>query len=247
LLPPCQFSKVKTTKELALIKFAFRRLNSLLMSGETAKGFGRNPNIIFLIPTPVFGAGLIEAIPDTAILKNMKADTSMKARLGICGHPNAIISGTANRSANDGTITRFGRKVQNKSLLIFAGEAYNVEMGSATNSSRRNVARLLAVCSTQHPRTPSTSPPIRTQPFAQTSRHLQILCGCWLRPPRSFMSDPDDRITSNSQQIWAACRMRGAVVCKRRRPVPANHRAHAVAAGMQTAGAQGAEGQDGRR
>src|SRR5260370_24627897 len=59
----------------------------------------------------------------------MKADTSMKARLGISGHPNAIISGTANHSADDGTITRFGWKAQNKSLLVFAGEAYNVEMG----------------------------------------------------------------------------------------------------------------------
>ena len=52
----------------------------------------------------------------------MKVDTSMKARLGISGHPNAIISGTANRSANDGTITRFGWKAQNKSLLVFAGD-----------------------------------------------------------------------------------------------------------------------------
>jgi CxxC motif-containing protein (DUF1111 family) len=34
-----------------------------------------------------------------------------------------------NRSANDGTVTRFGWKAQNKSLLIFASEAYNVEMG----------------------------------------------------------------------------------------------------------------------
>src|SRR5579859_6295428 len=34
-----------------------------------------------------------------------------------------------NRSANDGTMTRFGWKAQNKSLLMFAAEAYNVEMG----------------------------------------------------------------------------------------------------------------------
>jgi CxxC motif-containing protein (DUF1111 family) len=98
-------------------------------AGNPITGQGGNHNIIFRIPTPVFGAGLIEAIPDAAILKNMKADTPMKARLGISGHPNAIISGTANRSANDGTITRFGWKAQNKSLLVFAGEAYNVEMG----------------------------------------------------------------------------------------------------------------------
>jgi len=44
-------------------------------------------------------------------------------------HPNAHLGGNTNRSANDGTITRFGWKAQNKSLLLFAGEAYNVEMG----------------------------------------------------------------------------------------------------------------------
>ena len=49
--------------------------------------------------------------------------------MGISGHANAHLSGNANRSANDGTITRFGWKAQNKSLLMFAGEAYNVEMG----------------------------------------------------------------------------------------------------------------------
>src|SRR5260370_525529 len=92
-------------------------------------GTGGNPNIILRIPTPVFGAGLIEAIPDSAILANMKAQAHLKRPLGIFGHPNAHLSGNANRSANDGTITRFGWKAQNKSLLLFSGEAYNVEMG----------------------------------------------------------------------------------------------------------------------
>jgi CxxC motif-containing protein (DUF1111 family) len=100
-----------------------------LPAGNPLTGQGGNANIIFRIPTPVFGAGLIEAIPDSAILANMTADTSRKGQLGISGHPNAMISGTANRSANDGTLTRFGWKAQNKSLLMFAGEAYNVEMG----------------------------------------------------------------------------------------------------------------------
>jgi CxxC motif-containing protein (DUF1111 family) len=47
------------------------------------------------------------------------------------------ISGSFNRNGNDGTITRFGWKAQNKSLLIFAGEAYNVEMG-VTNDNFPN-------------------------------------------------------------------------------------------------------------
>jgi CxxC motif-containing protein (DUF1111 family) len=37
--------------------------------------------------------------------------------------------GRVNRNANDGTVTRYGWKAQNKSPLVFAGEAYNVEQG----------------------------------------------------------------------------------------------------------------------
>jgi CxxC motif-containing protein (DUF1111 family) len=102
---------------------------NFLPAGNPLSGQGGNPNIIFRIPTPVFGAGLLEAVPDSAILANMKANASLKAGLGISGHANAHLSGNANISANDGTITRFGWKAQNKSLIMFAGEAYNVEMG----------------------------------------------------------------------------------------------------------------------
>ena len=98
-------------------------------AGNPLTGQGGNPNIIFRIPTPVFGAGLIEAIPDSAILANARSNASEKSALGISGHANAHLSGNVNRSANDGTITRFGWKAQNKSLLMFASEAYNVEMG----------------------------------------------------------------------------------------------------------------------
>lgn len=78
-------------------------------------------NLIFRIPTPVYGAGLIENITDETVLGNMQANTSLKQQLGISGHPNT--------SANDGSVTRFGWKAQNKSLEMFAGEAYNVEIG----------------------------------------------------------------------------------------------------------------------
>jgi len=76
-------------------------------------------NVIFRIPTPVFGAGLIENLDDSTLLKNQV--TNLNNDLGI--------SGTFNHNGNDGTISRFGWKAQNKSLHIFAGEAYNVEMG----------------------------------------------------------------------------------------------------------------------
>jgi CxxC motif-containing protein (DUF1111 family) len=78
-------------------------------------------NVIFRIPTPVFGAGLIEQIPDKVIRANQASKALLKGALGI--------SGRTNHNGNDGTIARFGWKAQNKSLLLFSGEAYNVEMG----------------------------------------------------------------------------------------------------------------------
>jgi len=78
-------------------------------------------NLIFRTPTPVFGGGLVEAIPDSAIVANMRSQLDRKRRLGIAGRPNT--------NGNDGSITRFGWKAQNKSLELFAAEAYNVEMG----------------------------------------------------------------------------------------------------------------------
>src|SRR5467141_1151458 len=94
----------------------------------------QNNNVIFRIPTPVFGAGLIEQIPDSAILANMSSNGNQKGALGIRGHANfdatgRTITGISNNNGNDGTIARFGWKAQNKSLLLFSGEAYNVEMG----------------------------------------------------------------------------------------------------------------------
>jgi len=86
-------------------------------------------NLIFRIPTPLFGAGLIEEIQDATILASLAAERSTRAALGIIGRPNRQGPGRANTSSNDGSITRFGWKAQNKSLLIFAGEAYNVEQG----------------------------------------------------------------------------------------------------------------------
>jgi len=76
-------------------------------------------NVIFRIPTPTFGAGLIENLDDSTLLKNQLINLNNNFGIG----------GAFNRNGNDGTITRFGWKAQNKSLHIFSGEAYNVEMG----------------------------------------------------------------------------------------------------------------------
>ncbi|HET6840329.1 MAG TPA: di-heme oxidoredictase family protein, partial [Candidatus Angelobacter sp.] len=76
-------------------------------------------NLIFRIPTPLFGTGLLENLDDSTLLINR--NKNLANNLGIAGD--------FNRSGNDNTISRFGWKAQNKSLHIFAGEAYNVEMG----------------------------------------------------------------------------------------------------------------------
>lgn len=78
-----------------------------------------NDNISFRIPTPLFGLGLVENIEDSSLQSVLVTHYTGPFYVG----------GTFNRSPNDGTISRFGWKAQNKSLELFAGEAYNVEQG----------------------------------------------------------------------------------------------------------------------
>src|SRR6202012_5262330 len=95
-------------------------------------------NVALRIPTPTFGAGLLEAIPDAVILANRDAAGQGKRALAISGHEN--------RNGNDGTITRFGWKAQNKSLEVFSGEAYNVEMGVSNELFPNERANPPAAC-----------------------------------------------------------------------------------------------------
>jgi CxxC motif-containing protein (DUF1111 family) len=78
-------------------------------------------NVAFRTPLQMLGLGLIESIQDREILARFNATANQRRALGIAGR--------ANRSGNNGTITRFGWKAQNMSVTMFAGEAYSVEMG----------------------------------------------------------------------------------------------------------------------
>ena len=98
-------------------------------------------NVIFRIPTPVFGLGLVEATPDSALQANLAATRAARTA--------ARIGGTFNTTGNDGTITRFGWKAQNKSLMVFSGEAYNVEQG-VSNEVFPNERGLVAGCVFNH-------------------------------------------------------------------------------------------------
>lgn len=97
------------------------RLQTCGLAQPNFEQMGQLNNVSYRIPTPVFGAGLIENIPETTIEANAQESSAAKRGLGISGHPN--------RTPNDGTISRFGWKAQNKSLQLFSGEAYSVEMG----------------------------------------------------------------------------------------------------------------------
>jgi hypothetical protein len=110
-------------------------------------------NLSFRIPLQMFGLGLIDSIQDQTILASFNATANQRSALGITGHPN--------RSANDGTITRFGWKAQNKSITVFAGEAYNVEMG-ITNELFPTATEENSAC--QGPDKPEPNDVTRTAP-----------------------------------------------------------------------------------
>lgn len=83
-------------------------------------------NVIFRIPTPTFGEGLVESTPDANLIAVQTAHAAEQAQFGI--------SARFNHDPEDGTITRFGWKAQQKSLLAFAAEAELVEEGVTTDA-----------------------------------------------------------------------------------------------------------------
>ena len=70
-----------------------------------------NKNVSFRIPTPTFGLGLVENVADADLVNNAALEHGINS-----GVKNAVL----NRNGNDGTVTRFGWKAQNKSLLLFS-------------------------------------------------------------------------------------------------------------------------------
>ena len=100
--------------------------------------FSDTANLSFRIPTPVFGAGLIDNIPDTVILANRTAQAAQKLKLGLRGEPNMDSAGA---------IGKFGWKAQHHSLMTFTGDAYRNEMGVPNQASKYRREPLSAACS----------------------------------------------------------------------------------------------------
>src|SRR5947207_3455398 len=158
-------------------------------------------NVVFRIPTPVFGLGLVENVSDGALEASLAANAQQKRALGI--------SGRFNRNGNDGTIARFGWKAQNKSLLLFSGEAYNVEMG-ITNELFQNERDSDPAC--QFKVTPNDSTPLVSENTASPSASFQNdidLFAAFMRfsappTPASAAATPVAQTTPAAQTTGAA-------------------------------------------
>lgn len=84
------------------------------------------------LPPPVFGVGLIEAIPESAILAN--ADSADSDRDGISGRPNWVyvaeyVPANTPGAGEQLRIGRFGRKAQTSNLVEQTVGAYSQDMG----------------------------------------------------------------------------------------------------------------------
>ena len=100
--------------------------------GSLLQRFAIDPAALELIPpeantiaqresTPLFGLGLIEAIPDEAILANARAAKPD----GVRGRAALVVD----VASGEERVGRFGWKAQVATLLTFAGDAYRNEMG----------------------------------------------------------------------------------------------------------------------
>lgn len=88
------------------------------------------------LPPPVFGVGLIEAIPEGEILS--RADPEDRNGDGISGRPNWVVPPSWVPLAEPGSgsaarVGRFGRKAQTSSILQQTVEAYLQDMGITTD------------------------------------------------------------------------------------------------------------------
>jgi CxxC motif-containing protein (DUF1111 family) len=75
------------------------------------------------VPIPVFGAGLVEAIPDETLLA--LEDPVDRNRDGVSGRAAIVVD----RATGQRRVGRFGWKAQHATLLAFSADAYRNEMG----------------------------------------------------------------------------------------------------------------------
>ena len=134
-------------------------------------------NLSFRIPTPLFGAGMVEEIPDAAIRDNLRANADSKQKLRIGGKLPSIVRGN---------LGRFGWKAQHSNLVDFSGEAYNVEMGITNEVSKKEIEQNEDCQYAEIPNSPKEKGGLSdVELFAQFMRELP--------PPNSNTKDDSGR------------------------------------------------------
>ena len=145
-----------------------------------ATGIGRRT------PPPLFGFGLVDAIPEAAILANAHTN----AAYGIHGHANRTI---------DGRVGRFGHKADVATLFDFNVGAYHDEMGitSALEPMEKTVDGT--------PVPPDTilgpEPNISLEEISNTTAFIQFLAP---PPPQIFTNYQDQALAKRGKYLFAS-------------------------------------------
>jgi len=198
-------STTTVTRFGALINGVFDPLTAL--GGSLLQAFAIRPDAVEIVPpqanvvahrqsTPLFGLGLVEAIPDATILANVKV-APVNGVLGKEAMITDVVSGTQR-------VGRFGWKAQQATVLAFAADAYLNEMGitnrffpteNAPNGNTALLAQLDTVADPEDTVDPATGksdidkvtdfmtllappPPVPLSPSAALGRNLfnQVNC-----------------------------------------------------------------------
>jgi CxxC motif-containing protein (DUF1111 family) len=107
--------------------------------GAEAERLPAGAAVSLRLPPPVFGVGLIDAIPEATVLS--LADPDDRDGDGISGRPNWVTPNdyapNAPTNASGQRVGRFGRKAQTASLLEQTVEAYHQDMGITSDFQPR--------------------------------------------------------------------------------------------------------------
>jgi CxxC motif-containing protein (DUF1111 family) len=132
-------------------------------------------NLVLRQVSPTYGAGLIEVVRNIDIVNNMNSNLTIKASLGITGHPNY--------SGNDGSIQRFGWKAQVRSTLLMAAQQMNVEMGVTNETFPNEIDQTVGCVFNPVPETVTNfTPGILTEMFPGDAERTEYFIQ-WLSPP----------------------------------------------------------------
>ena len=124
--------RIGTSEDGFLASLGGPQIQNKAITGAHAETVPSRFAVSVRLPPPVFGVGLIEAIPESAILAN--ADSADRDHDGISGRPNWVYAADYVPASTPGSgaelrIGRFGRKAQTSNLVEQTVGAYLQDMG----------------------------------------------------------------------------------------------------------------------